>query len=260
MADQIKERLKDWPVALCDWLDKILCQDHSLDTTKHVKRCRLDRKSSESFRIDGTLRAEASELTAVDNTTPKQASDPAVWIDRHGDALFRFALLRLRDRELAEDIVQECFVAALKAKNKFMGDSSERTWLISILKRKIVDHFRKSSREQTVDNLDDIHTQDFSPFTKNGKWKKSPLTWRVDPAKLSQNAEFWAVFNGCLSHLSPKLADAFVLRELDHVNSDEICRVLKITSSNLWARLHRARLGLRQCLENNWFSGEKSRG
>ncbi|MHC4945232.1 MAG: RNA polymerase sigma factor, partial [Planctomycetota bacterium] len=77
-------------------------------------------------------------------------SDPATWVDEHGDALYRFAITRLKDPEAAEEIVQETFLAALKAKDSFKGRSSERTWLIGILKNKVIDHFRKMSRERPV--------------------------------------------------------------------------------------------------------------
>ncbi|UCE60898.1 MAG: sigma-70 family RNA polymerase sigma factor [Phycisphaerales bacterium] len=180
-------------------------------------------------------------------------TDPVEWVDRHGDALYRFALLRLRDPEQAEDAVQECFTAALAARERFAGDSSERTWLVGILKRKVVDHLRKRIRErptepgETEDELADY-------FNKRGLWQRKPRKWAGGAASLLENHDFWAVFRACLEGLSPRLSEAFTLRELDSMSGEEVCKVLGISSTNLWARLHRARLGLRQCLQNNWFS------
>jgi RNA polymerase sigma-70 factor (TIGR02943 family) len=183
-------------------------------------------------------------------------SDPADWVDRHGDALYRYAILRLRDAELAEDIVQECLVAALDAHVHFTGRSSERTWLIGILKRKIIDHVRRSTREHAAESEPGEQIEQ-STFNAKGLWAISPGRWGGDPGADAENEEFWAVFRSCLENLSPRLAEAFLLREMDQMASEEVCQVLGLTATNLWARLHRARLGLRRCLEAHWFTGRR---
>jgi len=179
-------------------------------------------------------------------------SSPADWVDQHGDALYRFALLRVRDASLAEELVQECFLAALDARERFSGRSSERTWLIGILKRKIIDHLRSSSRRRQAEEEqpEDIG---LDLFSRGGKWKSNPARWGGDPGSLAGQSEFWAVLRSCLEKLPSSLASAFLLRELDHMQTQDICEVLGLTPTNLWARLHRARTLLRACLDKRWF-------
>ena len=183
-----------------------------------------------------------------------KGSSPEQWVDLHGNHLYRFALSRLRNPELAENAVQETFLAALNAKRKFKGKSTERTWLIGILKHKIIDHYRKRYREIPVTDLlgDDQQTID-SFYDTTGHPKKFPSDWLPNPRELISNSEFWQVFEECLKKLPKATADAFHLREIDKMNTTEICKILKVTSTNLWVMLHRARLQLRGCLENNWF-------
>ena len=191
-------------------------------------------------------------------TPVEGGTDPAEWVDRHGDALYRYALLRLRNAELAEDIVQECLLAALDARDSFTGRSSERTWLVGILKRKVIDHVRRTTREPTSDVEQDDHYEK-KAFDAKGFWALAPGRWGGDPGSDTENTEFWAVFRTCLENLSPRLAEAFLLREMDQMESEDVCQVLGLTPTNLWARLHRARLGLRRCLEAHWFTGRRRR-
>ena len=184
--------------------------------------------------------------------------DPERWVDEYGDYLFRYALTRLRNPKTAEDIVQETFLAALKSRSTFSGKSSEKTWFVGILKHKIIDYFRKSSHEQPMSdftaNKDDI-TEEL--FDRNGRWKKPPEKWDTDPIKVIEQDEFWVIFQNCLNKLHTKIADAFSLRELEGLDTEEICDVLHLSKTNLWVMLHRARIQLRQCLEINWFGAGK---
>ncbi|MEN6626729.1 MAG: sigma-70 family RNA polymerase sigma factor [Candidatus Sumerlaeia bacterium] len=196
----------------------------------------------------------------AENTSPAAAIDPEHWVDEHGDALYRYALIRLRDPERAEDIVQETFAAALKAREYFAGRSSERTWLIGILKRKIIDTYRKRWREVPATELaagveEDQIVQ--SLFDERGHWQQryGPSSW-ADPSAAIKEEQFFEVLNGCLGALPGRLADAFTLREIDNIPSNEICQILGITPTNLWAMLHRARVRLRQCMEAKWFGRE----
>lgn len=179
-------------------------------------------------------------------------SDPASWLDRYGDVLYRHALLRVRRHELAEDLVQETLLAALEARKRFSGDSSEQTWLISILRRKVVDHFRRASRSRPAE-LDTASGPEF--FTPRGRWKGNLRAWPGDPRQVLEREEFWQVLELCLSRLPSAVAGAFVLKELEGLARTEVCDELQITPSNLSVRLHRARLLLQQCLDRNWFSG-----
>jgi RNA polymerase sigma-70 factor, ECF subfamily len=186
--------------------------------------------------------------------------DPERWVDAYGDYLYRYALTRLRNPKAAEDMVQETFLAALKARTTFSGRSSEKTWFVGILKHKIIDHFRKSSHEQPMsDFLTDKDDNVEELFDREGRWKKPPAKWDTDPGKVIERDEFWVIFQNCLNKLQSKIADAFSLRELEGLETDEICEVLQVSKNNLWVMLHRARIQLRQCLENNWFGGGKSK-
>ena len=175
--------------------------------------------------------------------------DPEVWVEVHGDALFRFAILRLRDRDEAEDAVQECLLAALGAHQRFQGRSNERTWLIGILKNKIVDRIRaRSAIDRTAASKVSSEC-----FDHKGLWRLPPRKWNDDPSMAVQQVEFRRVLNNCLAKLPSGIGDALLLRELDRMGSGEICEVLSISSANLWQRLRRGRLLLRRCLEVNWF-------
>ncbi len=194
------------------------------------------------------------EDSQPDSQTP--VSDPSGWVDQHGDALFRYALLRVRSTELAEDLVQEALVAALAARHQFEGRSAERTWLVGILRNKIVDHVRRTAREQPADQDGATESAVADFFDPTGHWKSRPTKWAGDPSRVAEDQDFWRVFDECMGKLPGTLAHAFTLRELEELATEHICQVLSITPSNLWARLHRARMLLRRCLELNWFAPE----
>lgn len=180
-------------------------------------------------------------------------SSPEQWLDLHGDALFRFALLRVRDTHLAEELVQETFCAALQAREKYSGRSSERTWLIGILKHKIIDSFRRMSRERPHDDPDLHEAVEEEFFDSKGRWRVQPGDWNASPDEALERREFWEVIHSCMARLPDRLRQVFALREVDGTDSSEICKVLGISSTNLWVMMHRARAQLRQCLETHWF-------
>jgi len=184
-------------------------------------------------------------------------TDPRNWVEQHGDFLYRYALGRLGRPELAEDLVQETFLGALRGREQFKGASSERTWLVSILKRKIIDHLRRKHREQPVTELGEDGCED-ELFDSGGHWKKGPRKW-TNPDAAMENAEFWQAFSQCLSGLPGRLAEAFSLREVDGLDSAEVCEALAVSAGNLSVMLHRARLRLWRCLGSNWFANEDQR-
>lgn len=190
---------------------------------------------------------------------PKESPDPGVWLDHHGDYLFKYAVFRLRDDTAAEDAVQETFLAALKAYERFEGRGSERTWLVGILKHKIIDHFRRTSREAPIGEESEAAPEHREFFDRADEWKGhwhndyAPSEWHATPEALVEQHDFWKIFSDCLSPLPHRTATAFTLREVDGLTSEEICEMLSITVNNLWVMLHRARLHLRNCLERNWF-------
>lgn len=188
-----------------------------------------------------------------------KTSDPSTWMDEYGNYLYRYALMRLRNRELAENMVQETFLAALQGRHSFRGRSSEKTWMVGILKHKIMDHFRRSFRERSVTELQTDEEQTIDQFYDAvGTPKQYPRDWMPEPRALLQSKEFWEVFRSCLGHLPERTAAVFVMRELEDMGTTEICRRLHITPTNLWVMLHRARLQLRGHLEKEWFAKESS--
>lgn len=180
-------------------------------------------------------------------------TEPENWVDNYGDALFAFALSRVRDRALAEELVQETFLAALGARKSFKGQSTERTWLTGILKHKIVDHFREVGREEPLSDIDGVTEAVDAFFDERGRWKVGPSKWNFNPVKILEQKEFWKVFQKCLDQLSHGLARVFTLREINGLTTEEVCKVLGISSTNKWVRMHRARMLIRRCLEVGWF-------
>jgi RNA polymerase sigma-70 factor (TIGR02943 family) len=182
--------------------------------------------------------------------------DPEAWVDRHGDALYRYALMRLRDPEMAAELVQEAFLHAFRGRGAFDGRSSERTWLVSILRHKLIDYLRKSGREKSIDpdGLGDERI-----FDRAGRWLSMPGRWEGNPGEDMERREFWSCFEDCLSRLPSNVSDAFLLRELEDCGADDVCEVLQITPANLHTRLYRARLLLRDCLGRRWFGAAPSK-
>ena len=187
------------------------------------------------------------------NPDTPSTSTPEQWLRDHGDALYRHAYFRLRDRMAAEDMVQETLLAAIKGRERFAGRSSERTWLIGILNNKVVDYLRKQVREQSLDqgDLGDDELEGLL-FEADGHWRRPPSAWGDPDAAFEQNA-FWAALSRCLEELPARQAQAFSLCEMDGVGGAEAGKVLGISTTNIWVILHRARLRLKECLEINWL-------
>ena len=190
----------------------------------------------------------------------KHILEPQQWVERYGDYLFNYAIVRVNDQEKAEDLVQETFLAGLKAKDNFQGKSSERTWLISILKRKVIDTYRKryASKETFMGEYEqEISDGDFyrdeDPFKGHWLEGKGPHSHSLMPEGELEQEELMKIIQRCISLLPPNLASAFVMKMIDEAESDEVCKELEITPSNLWVMLHRARLKMRQCVENKWL-------
>lgn len=187
--------------------------------------------------------------------------EPEYWVERHADALFAFAMARLRKQEVAEDLVQDTFLSAWKARDSFQAQASEKTWLISILKRKIIDHYRKKSTQNELNVLDNEENgpfinRFFSEGNDDGHWhaNTAPVEWRKDFATSIESEEFYKVLQNCMDKLPEKWAAVFTLKNMDDLDSDEICKELGISPSNYWVIMHRAKLQLRECMEKNWFN------
>jgi RNA polymerase sigma-70 factor (ECF subfamily) len=179
-------------------------------------------------------------------------------LDTHRRYLLRVAQLQLRDGDLAEDVVQETLLAALKARDGFNGTSTVKTWLTGILKHKIVDAIRHRQREPRALPAieEEIDLDDFDPlFKDNGGWAAAPSDWG-DPENALNRREFFDVMEICLDKLPANTARVFIMREVMDLGTDEICKELTITANNLWVILYRARMALRLCLEQNWFAAQ----
>ncbi len=186
---------------------------------------------------------------------PPSTVDPATWVDRHGDTLYRYALTRLRTPDLAEEVVQETLLAALHAIQQYSGKGAEGAWLLGILKRKIVDCVRRRGRPDSAVGVDLSADPSEAFFDSKGNWRSDPRLAGFRPEACLVREEFWQAFRGCLGRLPQRQADVFSLREMEDLASDEICKELQISPSNLWVLLHRARLQLMRCMKahlENW--------
>lgn len=197
------------------------------------------------------------QMTSLDRRKHDDAPDPLSWLSRHGDVMYRYALLHLADPSAAEDAVQEALLAGLQSYDRFAGQSSERTWLIGILRHKVIDHVRKVTREGAGGDPDGSAEYVTEHFGRAGLWAGGPKKWGPDAAQAFERSEFWEVYLKCLGNLPERMAMAFALREMDGQKSEQICELLDLSPTNLWTVLHRARTRLRRCLERNWFAGEK---
>lgn len=189
-----------------------------------------------------------------DSKMVHRLSRPDEWLGLYGDILYRYGYARLRDRDAAEDLVQETLIAALKAKENFAGQASERTWLIGILKHKIIDYFRKTAKEPNQeydDGLAGVAEEEF--FDERGNWQHDVSSWSK-PDKSLEQTQFFEVLQRCIDRLPPRLAQLFVLREIDGIDTEEICGAMTITPNNFWVMMSRARVQLRHCLDLNWFN------
>lgn len=194
----------------------------------------------------------------ADNNTPKDSAgalDQAS-LEQFRGYLLRYALMQVRDRVVAEDMVQETLLAAIEGGTRFSGKSSVKTWLTGILKHKIIDHLRRRSREQPLESGENEERSETevidAMFKEDGHWQSLPTNWG-DPERSFENKRFWEVFEMCAKLMPAKTARVFTMREVLELSTEEICKELNITATNCWVMLHRARLALRECLEMKWF-------
>ena len=186
------------------------------------------------------------------NTNPRDVLPAEQWVDAYGDYLYRYALMRLRDDASAQDAVQETFLAGIKGLDRFDGRIEVKYWLRGILRNKIVDQIRKRVRMQPIEDREGMDILEHLSFKAFGIAERKPQPWQFDPHREYEKTEFWAVFEHCLSRLKDSMRQAFVLKMLEGMPSDEVCKVLGIEPNNLWVLNHRARKQLKTCLEANW--------
>ncbi len=181
--------------------------------------------------------------------------DPATWLDQHGNALYAYALMRVRETSVAEDLVQDTLLAAIMSVDRFKGESSERTWLIGILKHKVLDHLRQLGRVRRLDeSMMPIEGEEAQHFDDRGRWRVETAEWS-NPERSLEREEFWQTLQDCIGKLPDRLAILFTLRELDGMETDALMETLNISRhNNVWVMLSRARQRMRQCLETNWIN------
>lgn len=203
----------------------------------------------------GGLGGGIEKQMAPPPSTTKSDNNPERWVDEHGDVLYRYALARVRKPEVAQDLVQETLLAAIRSHERFAGQSSVRSWLCGILKHKLCDYFRKRGRETSFTDLEFLEDECADRFVPEGFWvhMNGPREWRPEPDAVMHRDDFWQTMRNCLGKLPERIATVFMMREMDEVESKEICATLSISESNLWVMLHRARMALRECLAVNWF-------
>ncbi len=175
--------------------------------------------------------------------------DPQNWVSRYGDQLYNYAVARLGNHHLAEEVVQEALLDAVRSMAKFKGQSTEKTWLFGILKFKIADHYRRQWKLKRPLSLSDEANPEERLFDGNGKWIEDAFGGTLGNLELS---ELWQVVQRCLHALPRNQACVFVLSVLEEKKREDICNELAISAANLSVRLHRARLGLAKCVAEQW--------
>ncbi|MDA1120681.1 MAG: sigma-70 family RNA polymerase sigma factor [Bacteroidetes bacterium] len=186
------------------------------------------------------------------------------WVNDYSEDLVRWAYFKTNDQHIAEDLVQETFISAYKSLDRFKNESKPKTWLYAILNNKIIDHHRKQfksvilTQTQIEKEEDSINLLE-KLFEKNGSWRKNkrPAEWEEEPEHLLDDMEFKNILQNCLEELPEKWFSVIHLKFLEEKNGADICKDLKITPSNFWQLLHRAKLQLRECLENRWFKSKQ---
>ena len=177
---------------------------------------------------------------------------PETWVDLYADYLFNYAMVRVGDEDTARDLVQETFIAGLKSAKNFEGNAAERTWLVAILKRKVIDHYRKSN---TKKGKAEVRMSFSSDSEQEEDWLEAKA---ADPESIRENdnienEELGLAIQQCISLLPENHARVFTLKTIQEWSTEDICNELGITPSNLWVMVHRARTSLVECLNENWF-------
>jgi RNA polymerase sigma-70 factor (ECF subfamily) len=185
----------------------------------------------------------------------KEKADPQQWVASYADFLYAFALKRIQDPEVSKDLLQDTFMAGIKNISNFKGISSEKTWLTSILKNKIIDYYRKKACEIMVSDTVTATIQDDKFFESNGHWKLQyfPEKWSIEETGYVENKELKRVLERCIKKLPVLWSMVFNLKYLEEEDSKKICKELGISASNFWVIIHRSKVSLRECISDNWL-------
>ena len=183
--------------------------------------------------------------------------DPGTWVDEYGDYLYRYALMRLRNPTAAEDVVQETFLAGIKSLERYDGRVPVKFWLRGILRFKVVDHVRKAVREDPVEDVEGLDIKDSFLFKVSGIPTMRPSPLSFDPHCDYEKTEFWEALASCMQRLRGNTQQAFSLKVLEGMSTEDVCKVLAIEPNHLWVLTHRAREQLKKCLEKSWMKGRR---
>ena len=178
--------------------------------------------------------------------------DPEFWVEEYSDYLFGFAYSRLNDIHKAEDVLQETFLAAFKSIDNFDGRVPIKFWLRGIMKNKIVDSIKKDLKELNERELGGFPELNSKIYKRSGIFTQKVEPWDFDPSKSFEKDEFWKTFSVCLEKMKDPLRSIYMLKEIDGMKTEEICKEFSITQENLWVMTHRARKLMKHCLNNNW--------
>ncbi|MCB0655880.1 MAG: sigma-70 family RNA polymerase sigma factor [Saprospiraceae bacterium] len=175
------------------------------------------------------------------------------WVRAYTGDLLQWATVKTSDHTLAEDLVQDTFLAAAEQIEKFRQESHPRTWLFGILRNKIADHYRKTLRER--ERMQPSAIEENPYFENEGQWKSTtiPQPWPDEEPGLLDQPAFTEVLRRCLEMLNPVMSDCIRMRFLEEQKGEVICQELGMTATNYWQVIHRAKLNLRNCLDKNWF-------
>lgn len=187
-----------------------------------------------------------------------QTTDSSDWLSAHGDYLFNLAVGQVRDPLVAEDLVQETFLAAIRSRDRFSGRSSDRTWLVGILRHKIYDHLRRVCRERPTRVDAESERPDQEAWDDSVLWAHDVAVECMEPSRRMELAEFRDALEIALGKLPVRIAQVFQLYEVEERPNREVCARLNISENNLWVMLHRARKQLQQHL-SDWLRTAESR-
>jgi RNA polymerase sigma-70 factor, ECF subfamily len=218
-----------------------------IDVVQSPKRCRGTGVAIGAFHMETQMNRSVGPTS--------EPKDTSAWLTAHGDYLFNLTVGQVRDTLVAEDLVQETFLAALKARERFSGRSSDRTWLVGILRHKIYDYLRKVCRERPVSGHKLGGGSDPQSWDESVLWTHEVAAECLEPSRRMELAEFREALKLALGKLPPRIAQVFQMYQIEERTNHEVCDRLNITESNLWVMLHRARKQLRQELAD-WKDGQ----
>lgn len=180
--------------------------------------------------------------------------NPSCWVKEYGNTMYQYSMARVNDEEDASDLVQETLLAALKSAPAYKGEASEKNWLFSILKNKIVDYYRSKAKKRVVQELPELTGNEEEWFDESGSWRLQhlPQEWHFSQTT-TERKELQRIIDQCKEDLKEVQRQVFVLKYMEDRDADFICKVLQISSSNYWVLLHRCRLQMRHCVEHYWL-------